>query len=113
MSIVRIDTIRTLAYTGISSSYATVGAALTQNWRMIKFTNNTDGDMLFSADGTTDNIFVPAWGFTLYDCSTNAPPVSQSDTFVFAIGTQFYVKQSTAPTKGAVWIEGIYAKVTQ
>ena len=112
MATVRIDAIRSLAYTGISGSYATVGTALTRNWSIVKFTNNTDGDMFFSADGTTDNIFIPAYGFTLYDCQRNAPPVSQTDSFVFQIGTQFYVKQSTAPTKGAVYIEGIYARTT-
>lgn len=110
MAIVRIDAIRTLDYTGISASYATVGAALTNSWGIFKITNNTDGDMLFSVDGTTNNMFCPAMSFTLYDLSTNSPPISQNDTFVMQIGTQFYVKQSTEPTKGAVWIEGIYAK---
>jgi hypothetical protein len=110
MAIVRLDALRSLAYTGISGSYATVGTPLTRNWSIVKITNNTDGDMIFSADGTTDNLFVPAFGFTLYDCSTNAPPPYQSDAFVFQLGTQWYVKQSTAPSKGAVYIEGVYAR---
>ncbi len=110
MAIVRFDALRSLAFGGISGSYATVGTPLTRNWRMFRITNNTDGDMFISADGTTDNLFVPKNGFVLYDMSTNAPSVSQSDTFVMGIGTQFYVKQSTAPTSGAIYIEGIYAR---
>jgi hypothetical protein len=110
MAIVRIDAIRTVNNSAITSSYTAVGAALANNWRMFKITNNTDGDMLFSLDGTTNNLFVPAFSFVLYDLSTNAPNVQQTDEFVMQIGSQFYVKYSTAPSKGDVWIEGIYAK---
>lgn len=110
MAIVRADSIRTLAFGGISGTYATVGAALTHNWRMFRITNNTDGDLLISFDGTTDNLFVPKGSFVLYDLSANSPPISTSDNFVLQLGTQFYAKQSTAPTTGAVWIEGLYAQ---
>lgn len=110
MAVVRIDSIRTKANGAITNSYTTVGAALANNWRMWRITNNTDGDMLFSLDGTTNNLFVPAYSFILYDCSTNSPNVQDTDGFVMQIGSQFYVKYSTAPTKGDVWIEGIYAR---
>lgn len=110
MAIVRFDALRSLAFGGISGTYAPIGTPLDRNWRMFRITNDTDGDMFISADGTTDNLFVPANGFTLYDLSTNAQPIKQSDTFVMGIGTQFYVKQASAPTSGAVYIEGIYAR---
>jgi hypothetical protein len=110
MAIVRFDPIRTLAFGGISGSYAAIGTPLATNWRLFKITNNTDGDLLISADGTTDNLFVPKMSFTLYDLSTNGQPASQTDDFVMQIGTQFYAKQSTAPTAGALWIEGVYAR---
>lgn len=109
MASLQFDAIRTLAYTGISSSYASVGAVLAHNWRMFKITNNTDGDMLFSVNASTNQMFCPANSFTLYDVATNAQPVGVSDNLMLAIGTQFSVKQSTAPSKGAVWIEGLYA----
>lgn len=109
MAIVRIDTIRTKAAGSITGSYTTVGAALSRNWRMFRITNNTDGDLLFSLDGSTNNLFVPAMSFVLYDLSTNALNVQDSDWFVMQIGTQFYVKTSTVPTTGDVWIEGIYS----
>jgi len=110
MAIVRADSIRTLAYTGISGSYATVGATLAHNWRVFRVVNNTNGDLFISFDGTTNNLFVPAGSFVLYDLSTNAAPTSQTDGLVFSLGTQFYAKQSTAPTSGSLYIEGLYAK---
>ena len=110
MAAVRFDSMRTVAHGAITNAYLALGAALTQNWRMFKITNNTDGDMLFSFDGTTNNLFVPADSFVLYDCGTNAPNISNLDSFVMQIGTQFYIKYSTAPTSGDVWIEGLYAR---
>lgn len=110
MAIVRFDSLRTLAFGGISGTYAAVGTPLGNNWRIVKITNNTNGDLFISADGTTDNLFVPAMSFTLYDLATNAPPLAQTDNFVMQIGTQFYAKQSTAPTSGALYIEGVYAR---
>ena len=110
MATVRIDAYRTIAYTAITSSFTTVGAALTSNWRMFRIINNTNGDLIFSVDGTTNNLFVPANSFVLYDCGANAFPNNTNTSFVFAIGTQFSVKYSTAPTSGDIYIEGIYAK---
>jgi len=110
MAIVRADSLRTVAFGAITSSYTSLGAALAHNWRMFRIINNTDGDMLFSFDATTDNLFTPAYSFVLYDLATNDSPVSETDNFVMQIGTQFSIKYSTAPTKGAVWVEGIYDK---
>lgn len=111
MVVARADSIRSLAFGGISGSYAPVGAPLSKNWSMFRITNNTNGDLFISFDGTTDNLFVPANGFVLYDLSTNAPPVSVTDNLVLAINTQFYAKQSSAPSTGSLYIEGIYAGV--
>jgi|ERR1700678_3458792 len=110
MAIVRVDSLRTLAFGGISAAYAPVGAAITHNWRTMKLTNNTNGDLFISLDGVTNNIFLPASSFTLYDLATNAAPINESSSFVLQIGTQFYAKQSTAPSSGALWIEGIYSQ---
>lgn len=110
MAIVRFDSLRVLAFGGISASYAPVGAALANNWRIFCITNNTNGDLFISADGSTDNLFIPANSFRLYDCSANAESVMQTDDFALQIGTQFYARQSTAPTSGSLYIEGIYAK---
>ena len=61
MAIVRIDSLRTLGFAGISGTYAAIGAPTAFNWRMFRVINNTDGDMIISVDGTTDNLFVPAF----------------------------------------------------
>lgn len=109
MAQVRLDTLRTVAAASITSSYTALGVPLAVNWRIMRIINNTNGDLLFSLDGTTNQMLVPAGGFVLYDLSTNAQNVMNMDTFVFAVGTQFYVKTSTSASTGAVWLEGVYA----
>lgn len=107
----KADTLRTLAYTGTSGSYAAVQTAIAHNWRMFRIINETDGDMLFSLDGTNDNFFVPSYSFVLYDLATNAPPIKVTDELALSVGTIFYVKRTgTAPTQGSVYVEGIYSQ---
>lgn len=110
MAVARADEIRTIAFGDIGATYTAVGADLEHNWRIFAVKNNTDGNLLISFDGTTDNLFLAANSFSLYDLSTNAPPLSEVDNLVLAINTQFYVKYLTAPTQGDLWVEGIYAK---
>lgn len=109
MAVVRIDALRTIDAGSITSSYTNLGSPLTRNWRMFRITNNTDGDMLISLDGSTDNLFVPANSFVLYDLATNAQNVQDTDWFVMQIGSQFSIKYNTAPTTGDVWLEGLYS----
>lgn len=103
-----IDTLRSLAHGSISGSYAPVGAAFGHPTRLICITNNTDGDMFFSTDGSNDQLFVAKQSFKLFDLTTNHG--QYDSTFVLPIGTQFYVKQSSAPTTGSVYIEAIYGR---
>lgn len=110
MAAVRFDAIRTLSSGSITASYAAIGIAMAFNMRMIKIVNNTDGDMFISFDGTTNNDFLPAGGYVIYDFSTNAPNITSTDSFVLSLGTVLYAKYSTAPTTGAVWVTAIYAK---
>lgn len=104
------DVLRSLANGSITGSYVAVGGPLTHNWRMFRLINDTDGDMFVSVDGTNNNYFVPANSFVLYDLACNGASVMQTDVFVLAIGTQFYVKYSTAPTVKSFYIEGVYAR---
>jgi hypothetical protein len=101
--VVTIDAIRTLSHTGISGSYAVVGSVFAFPVKLICFTNNTDGDVFFSDDGSTDMLFVAATSFKLFDFTTNRNALQP--VWALPTGTQFYVKQSTAPSKGAVYIE--------
>jgi hypothetical protein len=107
---VYFDTLRTLASGSISGTYAAVGSPIAFNSRIICFTNLTQGIMIFSTDSSnaTGQIIVPAGSFKLLDLTANIVP-GKDDNFTIAVGTQFYVKQSTAPTSGAVYIESVYA----
>lgn len=107
---VYFDTLRSLAFGSISASYAAVGSALTVNPRIMCITNKTAGDMIFSTDSSNSSgqLFLPAGTFKLFDLTTNLVP-GHDDNFCIAVGTQFYVKQSTAPVSGAVYIEFVYA----
>lgn len=104
-----IDTLRTLANGSISAGYAAVGTAMTHPVRILRLVNNTNGDMLFSTDGTTDMFFVAKTSFVLYDLSSNGNPQQGFSPFAIAKGTQIYVKQSTAPSSGSVYVEVVYA----
>ena len=101
------EAIKTLGFAGIGAAYAPVGAPTTHEARIIKVSNNTEGDLYFTTDLTQDEMFLAAGSFTLYDLQTNNTPRTDAK-FVFEIGTQFYVKQITAPVSGAVYIECIY-----
>lgn len=101
-----IDTLRTVAHGSISGSYVAIGTQLLFPARMFCITNNTDGDMFISTDGVNDMLFVAATSFKLYDVTTNHQVASNQ--FTVASNTQFYVRQSSAPTKGAVYLEVIY-----
>lgn len=106
--VVSFDPLRTLAYTSVTTSYVAVGGALAHPVRLICITNNTDGDMLFSVDGSTDVLIVPATSFKLFDLCTNKYLVDQQ--WLLRSGTQFYVKYASSPTKGAVYIECLWGE---
>lgn len=101
------DELRSLAFGSISGSYAFVGTASLHPIRGVCFSNNTQGDMIFTDDVTKDKIFVKAGGFKLWDIQSNMN-AQFDDKFVLPIGTRFSVKQLTAPTSGAVYIEFLY-----
>lgn len=105
---VSFETLRSIAFGSISGTYAAVGTAFTHPIRLVCITNNTDGDMLFSTDGSTDMLFVAAGSFKLFDLNTNKKTSDQEWTL--RAGTQFYVKQSTAATQKSVYIEALYGQ---
>ena len=101
------DEIRTLGFAGISGAYASVGSTLAYPARGFCITNNTEGDMFFTDDTTKNKIFVAAGSFKLWDIQSNINP-QFDDKYVLPVGTQFSVKQITAPVSGDVYIEVIY-----
>lgn len=100
------DDLREINYTDISGSYASVGSATTLPVRALCITNNTDGDMKMSTDGTNDTFFVAANTYKTWDITANLNPSDDSSNLEAQL--TFYVKQVTAPTKGDVYIEVLY-----
>lgn len=100
------EPLRTLAFGGISGSYAAVGTPTTHRVRAFCITNNTQGDMIFSLDDSVPEgqMFIAKGSYKLYDVQANMN-AQFDDAYVLPIGTQFYVKQVTAPTSGDVWVE--------
>jgi len=105
---VQFDALRSLAYTGISGTYAKIGTAFGYPARMIKIANNTNEDVIISFDGTNDNDYIPANGFVLYDYCANM--TEMGGYFFQPLGTQVYVKEaSSGPSSGSVYVTMIYA----
>jgi hypothetical protein len=109
-NIVRFDAVRSVPLASITSSYTPIGAPLGHAMRVLHFINNTNGDMMVSFDGTTDNVPVLAEGFSLYDLTSDQ---DTNESFRYQIGTQLYVKYITAPTlpaDGAFYLVAVYGK---
>lgn len=102
------EAVRSLAFGGISGTYAAVGTALANPSRIIMFQNFTDGDMMISFDGVSDHLPVAANGFVLLDVTANKTGSVQG--FYIAQNTIFYVKQIAAPTAGSFYITSFYGK---
>jgi hypothetical protein len=107
MARAKMEPLRSLAFGSISGSYATLGTPTANPVRLFCITNDTEGDMILSIDGINDHFFLKAGSFKLFDIQSNMSPEKESK-FVFDEGTQFYVKQSTAPVSGAVYVEILY-----
>ena len=98
--------LRSLAAGGISGTYAEVGTAFDKPCRGIRMVNLTQGDMIFSddEDEAAGKWVVPAGSYVLWDVQSNMN-AQFDDKYVLPVGTQIYVKQLTAPTDGAVYVE--------
>ena len=104
---VTADTIRSVLFSSITNSYLALGLVFANQVRMMRIVNATDGDIFISLDGVNNHFFVPAGSFVLYDFTANK--TTSSSTFVLPVGTQLYIKYSSAPSKLSVYAECIYA----
>lgn len=100
------EALRSLAFGGISGTYAAVGSPTTHPVRGFCITNNTQGDMIFSLDNTVvaGQMFVARGSYKLWDIQANMN-AQFDDKYVLPVGTQVYVKQLTAPVSGDVYVE--------
>jgi len=101
------EAVKTLGFGAIGAAYAAVGAATTNEVRIVCITNGTEGDMFFTTNTAQDELFVAAGSFKLFDLQANNYE-KKDPKYVFEVGTQFYVKQIEAPVSGSVYIECLY-----
>jgi hypothetical protein len=109
-SIMQWAALQTLGFASISGTYAKLGTPIPNTARLVAITNNTDGDMLVSTDGTTNNIFIPASSSRIYDITANTGGSTNGSPIRIPKSTQFWIKDSTAPSKGAVWLEVLHGQ---
>lgn len=100
------DPVRTLGFAAIGAPYVAIGGIFGHKMRMIRIVNMTDGNLMFSDDGVADKWPVPAGSFVLYDYAANCQ--SNDGILAYAMNTQIYVKQITAPTTGSAYVECTY-----
>jgi hypothetical protein len=101
----KFDTIRSVAFGSITSSYVIVGSVLSTPAVVVAFKNTTNGLIFVSMDGVNDMIVVPAGSYCVYDLRTNAPNATD---YLLSSGTPFMVKYSGhGPTSGSFYVEAI------
>jgi hypothetical protein len=105
---IEFEDLRSLAFGGISGTYAAVGLPFANPIRLLKISNFTDANLLISFNGIDNKDVVAANGFCLYDyCSNRAEQAGYLDQ---PAGKRLYVKQeSGAATSGSVYVTVIYA----
>lgn len=106
----RFEPVRSIAFGGISGAFADVGAATTHKVRVFLVANQTDGAMMITTTGAAGNIEevpVLAGVGIVVDVSANMLAKGEENYFL-PIGSQFAVKQITAPTSGSVYIACLY-----
>lgn len=102
------DALRSLNNGALSGAYASLGTAFGHSMRIIKLTNNTDGDLIISFGNDIDNEFLPAASFLLLDIATNHK--LPDGALYFEQGTIVKVKESTATSTGDVYLSCYYAR---
>lgn len=106
--VIRVDGLRSLAAGSITSTFLPIGTAFGHLVRLLKVVNNTNADIIISYDGTTDNDFVPASSFYLYDGNTNKNlPDSR---YVFQINTTVYARSTGSPSTGAIYVVCLFGQ---
>lgn len=109
-NIVRFDAVRSLSAASISAgagSYVALGTPFNHAMRVLHFINNTDGDMMITFDGSTDNAPILADSFALYDLTSDQDTIEH---FRYQNGTQISVRYLTAPTTSSFYLVCVYGK---
>jgi hypothetical protein len=91
------DITRDVDFSVITSSYVEILPAFEHVVRVIKFINNTDGDISLSYDGDNEHDFFPAGSLCVYDLTTNKADPNSS--WALPKGTRLFIKYISAPTE--------------
>lgn len=106
-NIVRFDAVRSVLFSSITNSFAALGTPFGHAMRVLHFINGSDGDVMISFDGSTNNVPVLANTFSLYDLTSDQ---DGNESFRYELGTQLYIKYLTAPTTGSFYVVAVYGK---
>lgn len=107
----QFETLRSIAFGDISSTYAPVGTPLEFAARQFMLQNSTDAAIFFSLNGTDDHMVLPAGGFFLSDVMSNNSNVGAG--WVLPAGSQWSVRTDGSPSSGSVYIASIYGYAGQ
>lgn len=100
----QFEPLRTLAFGGISGTYASIGTPFVHPSRLLYIVNTTDADLTFSDDGVNDQFVIPATSYILLDIGSNKTMLGGS--LNIAQGTTIYVKGF--PIEGSVYLTTAY-----
>lgn len=93
---IKWEAIREIAASDLTTSFQNFGGVLTRDSFRVWITNNSNGDIYVTTDGSTPMMKLPTKSGRAYDNKTN-------DMFIKA-GTQFQVKWDIAPGVPDGWI---------
>jgi hypothetical protein len=103
-TVIAYEPIKSIDSSTFTGSYQAIGSASTHPCRIFKIVNDSNMAVTISTDGTTDQDFLPAGTFVLYDLGTNrGNPASEA----CLPPTQFYAKGSSGT--GLVYVVILYA----
>jgi hypothetical protein len=102
------ETLRSLAFGSISSTYAGIGTSLLNPSRILYIVNDTDALLTFSFDGIDDHFVIPSFSYILIDVTSNMTLTGGSLTI--AQGQRIYVKGD--PSEGDVYLSTLYGAGT-
>ena len=99
------EELRTVAFGAIGAGFAAVGAAFAGPVRLIGITNLTNQNLIFSDDGATDKVIIPAGAGKVFDITTNR---TNQENLLLPEGGFAYIRHAgVAPASGSCYIEVI------